>query len=59
MNEILLCLRWFSIKLDNPDVRIQAFDPSGGSGNGTVSEEIMSVGNTSGGERGRQSSDLS
>jgi hypothetical protein len=39
MNEILLYLRWFSIKLNNPEARIQGFDPSKGPGNGKVSEE--------------------
>jgi hypothetical protein len=38
-NEVLLRLRWFSIKLNDPEARIQAFDPSKGSGNGKVSEE--------------------
>jgi hypothetical protein len=37
--ENLLRLRWFSIKLNNPEVRIQAFHQSRGSGNGKVSEE--------------------
>jgi hypothetical protein len=38
MNEISLCLRWFGMKLNNPEARIQVFDPSRGSGNGKVSE---------------------
>jgi hypothetical protein len=52
-------LRWFSIKLNNLEARIQVADPSRGSGNGKVSKERMSIGNTSGGERGRKPSDLS
>jgi hypothetical protein len=52
-------LRWFSIRLNDPEARIQALDPSRGSGNGKVSQEGMSFGNTSGGEIGRKSRDLS
>jgi hypothetical protein len=45
--------------LNTHEARIQVFDPNRRSGNGKVSEDWMSIGNTSGGERGRKSSDLS
>jgi hypothetical protein len=40
------------IKLSDSEGRMQAFDPSRECGNGKVSEERMSIGNTYGGERG-------
>jgi hypothetical protein len=50
---------WFSIKLNNPGRRIQAFDQSRGYRNEKVSEERRSIGSILTGESDGKSSDMS